>query len=43
MTRHHHENISTVLPTLPFLTAAASLALVEVGGRLGKVIRSSSK
>ncbi|MFP6572910.1 MAG: hypothetical protein VB674_09885 [Vicinamibacterales bacterium] len=43
MTRHHHEGISAVLPTLPFLTAVASLALIEVGCRLGKVIRSSSK
>lgn len=42
MRRHHHETISTTLSTLPFLTAVASLALVEIGHRVGQVIRLSN-
>ena len=43
MRRHHHEAISTTMSTLPFLTAAASLALAEIGYRVGQVIRSSNR
>ena len=42
MRRHHYETMLTTVSTLPFLTAAVSLALAEIGCRVGQVIRSSS-
>ncbi len=38
MKRRHHEAISTTVSTLPFLMAAASLALLEIRSLIGQAI-----